>query len=90
MKKKNKKKQSASAYGQRLRDTVAGYVGVLGKSASRNAEAALAAEPTADTDDFEVSHQLLSVILERLVADMHNAKTIIEDQNLFLRSASSR
>eukprot|EP01064_Diplonema_japonicum_P018504 TRINITY_DN27195_c0_g1_i1.p1 TRINITY_DN27195_c0_g1~~TRINITY_DN27195_c0_g1_i1.p1 ORF type:complete len:582 (+),score=200.61 TRINITY_DN27195_c0_g1_i1:40-1785(+) len=72
--------------GARLREVVTQYISVLNPGARRNAEAAMEAETTDDTDDLEVSLQLLSLILEKLVADISNAKNIIEEQNIYLTS----
>ncbi|KAJ9454894.1 hypothetical protein DIPPA_02854 [Diplonema papillatum] len=69
--------QSASS---RLKDLVLHYASVLGTNGRRNAEAAFLAESTEDVDDFDVSVQLVSVILEKLVADVSTAKRVIEDQ----------
>ena len=61
---------------------------VLGENVRRTAEAALNAEQTDDTDDFEVTLQLLSLILEKLVCDMGSAQRTIEDQNVLLNGAA--
>eukprot|EP01061_Rhynchopus_euleeides_P004958 TRINITY_DN14189_c0_g1_i1.p1 TRINITY_DN14189_c0_g1~~TRINITY_DN14189_c0_g1_i1.p1 ORF type:complete len:603 (+),score=233.94 TRINITY_DN14189_c0_g1_i1:43-1851(+) len=71
-----------------LKKLVMTYTGVLGEGVRRTAEAAMNAETTDDTDDFEVAIQLLSLVLEKLVADMGSAKRTIEEQNVLLHSAT--
>ena len=88
-KKKQKKKQRAIATGAKLKGLVKAYLGVLGEGTRLNAEAAMVAEATDETDDFEVSIQLSQLILEKLVADVASARRTIEDQNVLLHTTAT-
>eukprot|EP00756_Hemistasia_phaeocysticola_P043771 Hpha_TRINITY_DN17341_c0_g1::TRINITY_DN17341_c0_g1_i1::g.137890::m.137890 len=87
----SRKLAAADASCGKLRSLVDRFLGVLGESARKSAQAALDAESTGvdDLDDFEVLSELMQLILDKLLEDVSAAQRVIVEQNGLLRSGES-